>query len=125
MREPTKQMRKALRRARYIAGLGKTAYRVTFSAGMPLDSTKRIRVRDGVPVGPSTTYLNRGADWYVLTDLRQKGKSGICAADMTIGESVSYHLGCDEHGNAMAVYDESAEVVKKFYENWNRRSDQI
>jgi hypothetical protein len=57
--------------------------------------------------------------------LAQEGKSGICATDITIGESVSYHLGCDEDGNAISVYDESAEVVKKFYENWNRRRDQI
>jgi hypothetical protein len=35
---------------------------------------------------------------------------------VTIGQSVSWHLGSDKDGNAVGIYDEDEETVKKFYE---------
>lgn len=35
---------------------------------------------------------------------------------VTIGKSVSWHLGADKDGNAVRIYDEDDETVKKFYE---------
>lgn len=39
----------------------------------------------------------------------------IRAEDVTIGESVSWHLGADKDGNAVAIYHEDDETVRKFY----------
>jgi hypothetical protein len=44
----------------------------------------------------------------------------IRAEDVVIGESVSWHLGADKDGNAVAIYDEDEETVKKFYEGHAR-----
>lgn len=44
----------------------------------------------------------------------------ILPKGVTIGESVSWHIGADKDGNAVAIYDEDEETVRRFYEKWNR-----
>lgn len=51
MKQPSKQMKKALHRARLMASLGKTGYNVTFAVGLPPDRTQRIRVSE-IPAIP-------------------------------------------------------------------------
>lgn len=38
----------------------------------------------------------------------------------TIGSSVTWHLGSNERGNAIRIYEENEETVRKFYENWSK-----
>jgi hypothetical protein len=52
------------------------------------------------------------------------GEGGGKKITATIGESVSWHLGSDENGNAIAIYEEDEATVKKFYENWGNSSEQ-
>jgi hypothetical protein len=42
----------------------------------------------------------------------------IRAEDITIGDSVNWHLVADKHGNAIAVYEEDKETVRRFYKDW-------
>lgn len=93
MRQPTKQVKRALRHR--LTKIRKCwprerfwpSYSVVFLNTSPPDATQRIRIR---------------------------------AEDVVIGESVSWHLGSDKDGNAVAIYEEDEETVKKFYESHAR-----
>lgn len=45
------------------------------------------------------------------------------AVQAYIGESVSYHIGADKDGNAIAIYEQDEDTVNKFYETWNRENN--
>jgi hypothetical protein len=53
-----------------------------------------------------------GLTWINLTGT---AKVGIPEIVPIIGESVSWHLGADKDGNAVRIYEEDDETVRKFY----------
>lgn len=99
MKQPTKLMKRALRQSKEW---NKSWLEKTEKEGMVW-----INMTGSVKTG-------------LHPDVTSRMRIIVRAEDVTIGESVSWHLGSDKDGNAVAIYEEDEETVKKFYESHAR-----